>query len=108
MTDVILHALDTTWELHKPFLQKSSLLSAMVRRADQSGLKLISEEDEPMTTAVPRGRLCCNTSSFSGIYGEGGAECTTPFSWDANLIAACMHPNMTVVKSRVKVGLHAD
>ncbi|KAK3696883.1 hypothetical protein QZH41_013731, partial [Actinostola sp. cb2023] len=44
--DVILYALDTTWELHKPYLQKSALLSAMIRRADQNGLKYISEEDE--------------------------------------------------------------
>jgi len=43
---VILYALDTTWELHKPFIQKSALLSAMVRRADKHGLKNISEEDE--------------------------------------------------------------
>ena len=41
-----MYALDTTWELHKPYLQKSSLLSALLRRAEKSGMKNIEEEEE--------------------------------------------------------------
>ncbi|KAJ7336660.1 BTB POZ domain-containing protein 16 [Desmophyllum pertusum] len=44
--DVILHALDTTWELHKPYLQKSSLLSSLLKRAEMTGMRNIEEEEE--------------------------------------------------------------
>ena len=35
LLDVILYAFDTAWELHKPFFQKSGLLSEMVNEASQ-------------------------------------------------------------------------
>ncbi|XP_032240164.2 BTB/POZ domain-containing protein 16 [Nematostella vectensis] len=54
--DVILHALDTTWELHKPYLQKSSLLSAMLRRADLNSMQNIDEEEEEGQRLVPGGQ----------------------------------------------------
>ena len=44
--DVVVHALDTTWELHKPYLQKSSLLSSLLRKAEMTGMRNIEEEDE--------------------------------------------------------------
>ena len=44
--DVVVHALDTTWELNKPYLQKSSLLSSLLRKAEMTGMRNIEEEDE--------------------------------------------------------------
>lgn len=44
--DVIVYAVDTTWELHKPYLQKSSLLSSMLRKAEMTGMRNIEEEEE--------------------------------------------------------------
>lgn len=44
--DVLLHALDTTWELHKPYLQKSTLLSSLLKRAEMTGMRNIEEEEE--------------------------------------------------------------
>ena len=44
--DVVVHALDTTWELHKPYLQKSSLLTSLLRKAEMTGMRNIEEEDE--------------------------------------------------------------
>ena len=43
---MVVHALDTTWELHKPYLQKSSLLSSLLRRAEMTGMRNIEEEEE--------------------------------------------------------------
>ena len=43
---MVVHALDTTWELHKPYLQKSSLLSSLLRKAEVTGMRNIEEEDE--------------------------------------------------------------
>lgn len=43
---MVVHALDTTWELHKPYLQKSSLLSSLLRRAEMTGMTNIEEEEE--------------------------------------------------------------
>ena len=44
--DVVVHALDTTWELHKPYLQKSLLLSSLLKRAEMTGMRDIEEEEE--------------------------------------------------------------
>ena len=44
--DVVVHALDTTWELHKPYLQKSSLLSSLLKKAEMTGMRDIEEEEE--------------------------------------------------------------
>lgn len=46
LIDVIVHALDTTWELHKPYLQKSTLLSSLLKRAEMTGMRNIEEEGE--------------------------------------------------------------
>lgn len=46
LVDVIVYALDTTWELHKPYLQKSSLLSALLKKAEMTGMRDIEEEKE--------------------------------------------------------------
>lgn len=46
MIDVVVHALDTTWELHKPYLQKSSLLSSLLKKAEMTGMRDIEEEEE--------------------------------------------------------------
>ena len=43
---MIVYAVDTTWELHKPYLQKSSLLSSMLRKAEMTGMRNIEEEEE--------------------------------------------------------------
>lgn len=44
--DVVVHALDTSWQLHKPYLQKSLLLSSLLRKAEMTGMRNIVEEDE--------------------------------------------------------------
>ena len=46
LIDVLVHALDTTWELHKPYLQKSTLLSSLLKRAEMTGMRNIEEEEE--------------------------------------------------------------
>ena len=49
---MIIYALDTSWELHKPFVQKSALLSSLVRRAEQTGMHNIDEEEENDTQNI--------------------------------------------------------
>lgn len=44
--DVVVHALDNSWDLHKPYLQKSWLLSSMLKKAQMTGMRNIEEEDE--------------------------------------------------------------
>lgn len=44
--DVVVRALDNSWELHKPYLQKSWLLSSMLKKAQMTGMRNIEEEDE--------------------------------------------------------------
>ncbi|PFX30299.1 BTB/POZ domain-containing protein 16 [Stylophora pistillata] len=44
--DVIVYALETTWELHKPYLQKSSLLSSLLKKAEMTGMRNIEEKAE--------------------------------------------------------------
>ena len=48
LTDVVVHALDTTWELHKPYLQKSTLLMSLLKRAEMTGMRNIEEEKEEL------------------------------------------------------------
>ena len=43
---MVVHALDTAWELHKPYLQKSLLLSSLLRRAEMTGMRNIEEEED--------------------------------------------------------------
>ena len=49
--DVVVHALDNSWELHKPYLQKSWLLSSMLKKAQMTGMRNIEEEDEEDSTS---------------------------------------------------------
>lgn len=53
LVDVIVYALDTTWELHKPYLQKSSLLSALLKKAEITGMRDIEEEKEEDEALIP-------------------------------------------------------
>lgn len=53
LVDVIVYALDTTWELHKPYLQKSSLLSALLKKAEMTGMRDIEEEKEEDEALIP-------------------------------------------------------
>ena len=48
MLDVILYALGTAWQLHKPFVQKSGLLRRMIKEsAEQSVLaEILSDSDD--------------------------------------------------------------
>ncbi|EDO42768.1 predicted protein [Nematostella vectensis] len=75
--DVILHALDTTWELHKPYLQKSSLLSAMLRRADLNSMQNIDEEEEEGQRLVPAFFRGCLFTGGQGVDLQAlkSAEC---------------------------------
>ena len=40
--------MDTTWELHKPYLQKSTLLMSLLKRAEMTGMRNIEEEKEEL------------------------------------------------------------
>lgn len=57
--DVILYAFDTAWELHKPFFQKSGLLSEMVNEASQRPVvaesipeEIVEEKQSSVRSAV--------------------------------------------------------
>lgn len=52
--DVILYALGTAWELHKPYFQKSGLLKRMVKEAtEQSLIAGVTSDVNNETSEVP-------------------------------------------------------
>ena len=49
-SDVVIHALDHVWEIHKPYLRKSWFLSGLVRKAEMEGVNNIIDEEEEAET----------------------------------------------------------
>lgn len=58
--DVVIHALDHIWEIHKPYLQKSLLLSSLIKKAEKEGLNDIDEEEENEATHRLAGKMFFN------------------------------------------------
>ncbi|XP_078358486.1 BTB/POZ domain-containing protein 16-like [Oculina patagonica] len=88
--DVIVHALDTTWELHKPFLQKSSLLSSLLKRAEMTGMRNIEEEGED---DVPK----------PGETGESNLDALKTAASSGNLDLSAVTSDMSVGRRRSSV-----
>ena len=54
---MILYALGTAWELHKPYFQKSGLLRRMVKEATEQSLVTEMMSDSENETSEKQGEL---------------------------------------------------
>ncbi|CAH3142274.1 unnamed protein product [Pocillopora meandrina] len=86
--DVIVYALDTTWELHKPYLQKSSMLSALLKKAEMTGMRDIEEEKEEDEALSP------------GEIVESNLDALKTAASSANMDPSAVTSDMSVGRSR--------
>lgn len=100
--DVVVHALDTAWELHKPYLQKSSLLSSLLRRAEMTGMKNIEEEDEEDIPTAGHGETETNLDALKTAASSGNMEPVTLMSLGRRRSSSEWYKNQLTFKLRVK------